>query len=150
MNTRYGKQVHFDLCNATGVTNQFFGEVRVGVVMGLAQRLPDCSALDDGPFGSDLGTLGGGVLGGEGGGAPEESFILPSGLASEVVQPTAAAIASDAIVSNAYVFKIAGPASGVSSASTPTTSAASGNGAGVPTQEYVVDESNEDDSCEEL
>lgn len=149
MNTRYGKQVHFDLCNATGVTNQFFGQVAAGVVMGLAQRLPDCSALDDGLFGSDLGTLGGGVLDGEGGGAPEVSLILPSGLASEVVPPTAAPIVSDA-------FRIAGPASAgstgvvASSGSVPTSSAASGNGAGVPTYEYVVDGSNEDDSCEEL
>ena len=143
MNTRYGKQAHFDLCNATGVTNQFFGQIAAGVVMGLAQRLPDCSALDDGPFGSDLGTLGGGVLDGEGGGAPKVSFILPSKLASEVVPPTAAPIVSDA-------FKIAGPASAVSSGGIPTSSAASGNGAGVLTNEYVVDESNEDDACEEL
>ncbi len=125
--------------------------------MGLAQRLPDCSALDDGPFGSNLGTLGGGVLDGEGGGAPKETFILAPGLASEVVPPTAAPIVSDA-------FQIARPASVVSSTvvassgssamgsggSVPTGSAASGNGAGVPTNEYVVDESNEDDYCEEL
>ena len=143
VNTRYGKQVHFDLCNATGVTNQFFGQIAAGVVMGLAQRLPDCSALDDGPFGSDLGTLGGGVLDGEGGGAPKVSFILPSKLASEIVPPTAAPIVSDA-------FKIAGPASAVSSGGIPTSSAASGNGAGVLTNEYVVDEGNEDDACEEL
>ena len=145
VNTRYGKQVHFDLCNATGVTKQFFGSVEVGVVMGLAQRLPDCSALDNGPFGSELGTLGGGVLDGEG---PEVSFILPSGLASEVVSPTGAPIVSDA-------FEIARPASVVSSgvvassAGVPTSSAASGTGAGVPTYEFVVDGSNDDDSCEE-
>lgn len=107
--------------------------------MGLAQRLPDCSALDDGPFGSHLGTLGGGVLGGEGGGAPKESFIFPSGLEVEVGSPT-----------GAPMFQLARPASVVSSGSFPTSSAASGNGAGVPTNEYVVDESNEDDYCEEL
>ena len=114
--------------------------------MGLAQRLPDCSALDDGPFGSQLGTLGGGVLDGEGGGAPEESFILPSGLKIENGSPTAV---TDA-------FQIATPASVVSSGSVassgsiPTSSAASGSGAGVPTHEYLVDESGEDDYCEEL
>jgi len=64
------------------------------------------------------------------------------------VPPTAAPIVSDA-------FKIAGPKSVVSSGvvassgSVPTSSAVSGNGAGVPTHEYVFDESNEDDSCEE-
>ena len=143
VNTRYGKQVHFDLCNATGVTGQFFGEVAVGVVMGLAQRLEDCSALDDGAFGSELGTLGGGVLDGEG-----ETIILPSKLASEVVAPTGAPIVSDA-------FRIAGPKSVVSSgvvassASVPISSAASANGGGVPTYEYVVDGNNEDDSCED-
>lgn len=139
MNTRYGKQVHFDLCNATGVTEQFFGEVEVGVVMGLAQRLPDCSKLDDGPFGSQLGTLGGGVLEGEGGGAPKESFDFPSGLHVEMGSPT-----------GAPAFQLAGPASVASSGSIPTSSAAAGSGAGVPTNEFVVDESNEDDYCEEL
>ncbi|KAK4694691.1 hypothetical protein P7C71_g2935, partial [Lecanoromycetidae sp. Uapishka_2] len=61
VNTKYGKDVHFDLCNATGVTNQFFGQIGAGVAIGYAQQLPDCSALDDGPFGSELGTLNGGA-----------------------------------------------------------------------------------------
>ena len=115
--------------------------------MGLAQRLPDCSGLDDGPFGSHLGTLGGGVLNGEGGGAPEESFVLPSGLKIENGKPTGVLDA----------FQIATPKSVVGSGSvassggsTPTSSAASGYGAGVPTYEYLVDESGEDDYCEEL
>ncbi|MCJ1456640.1 ADAM metallopeptidase with thrombospondin type 1, motif [Mycoblastus sanguinarius] len=65
LNTGYGKQVHFDLCNVTGVTEQFFGAIGPGVILGLAQMLPDCSALDDGPFGSNLGTLGGATGGTE-------------------------------------------------------------------------------------
>ena len=97
------------------------------------------------------------MLDGEGGGAPKDTFILAPGLASKVVPPTAVPIVSDA-------FQLARPASVVGSSvaassgsgamasggSIPTSSAASGNGAGVPTNEYVVDESNEDDNCEEL
>lgn len=56
-NTGYDKQVHFDLCNASGVTNQFFGEIGIGVALGLAQQV-DCSQLDNGAFGSGMGDLG--------------------------------------------------------------------------------------------
>jgi len=52
--------VHFDLCNSSGVTNQFFGQIGAGVAIGYAHQLSDCSALDNGPFGSKLGTLKGG------------------------------------------------------------------------------------------
>jgi len=57
LNTGYDKQVHFDLCNASGVTNQFFGQIGIGVATGLAQQV-DCSELDNGPFGSGIGDLG--------------------------------------------------------------------------------------------
>lgn len=63
LNTGYGKQAHFDLCEDSGVSAQFFGEIGVGVVMGLAQLLPDCSALDNGPYGSGLGKLDGSSAG---------------------------------------------------------------------------------------
>ena len=59
VNTGYGKEVHVDLCASSGVTEQFFGAVGPGVLTGLAQLLPDCSALDDGPYGSGLGSLDG-------------------------------------------------------------------------------------------
>lgn len=59
VNTGYGKEVHIDLCAGSGVTEQFFGAVGPGVLTGLAQLLPDCSALDNGPFGSGLGSLDG-------------------------------------------------------------------------------------------
>ncbi|KAL8873661.1 MAG: hypothetical protein Q9174_000915 [Haloplaca sp. 1 TL-2023] len=50
----YDAPVHFDLCAATGVAQQFFGESGPGVLMGLAQYSPDCAGLDDGAFGSTL------------------------------------------------------------------------------------------------
>jgi hypothetical protein len=56
-------RVHFDLCNATGVTDQFFGEMGASVVLGSARRLDDCSQLGNRPFGSRIGTLGGGEEG---------------------------------------------------------------------------------------
>lgn len=59
VNTGYGKEVHIDLCAGSGVTEQFFGAVGPGVLTGLAQLLPDCSALDNGPYGSGLGSLDG-------------------------------------------------------------------------------------------
>lgn len=73
VNTLYKKDVHFDLCNATGVTNQFFGQIGAGVAIGYAQQLPDCSALDDGPFGSQLGTLDGGAA--NAGGVPASGAL---------------------------------------------------------------------------
>lgn len=60
LNTGYDKQVHFDLCNASGVTDQFFGQVGIGVATGLAQQV-DCSELDNGAFGSGLGDIGSNV-----------------------------------------------------------------------------------------
>ena len=60
LNTGYDKQVHFDLCNQSGVTKQFFGQVGIGVLVGLAQQV-DCSVLNDGPFGSNLGPITGGA-----------------------------------------------------------------------------------------
>ena len=146
VNTRYGKQVHFDLCNATGVTNQFFGQIAAGVVMGLAQRLDDCSALDDGPFGSKLGTLGGGA----------ESFSL-TGLASGVKVVLDASgtpnvggafqIATSAVSSSATTSS--GPIAGTVPLSSGSVVPASGADS---TKEDVVDEDDDDDDdyCEEL
>lgn len=85
VNTLYKKDVHFDLCNATGVTHQFFGQIGAGVAIGYAQQLPDCSALDDGPFGSQLGTLDGGAA--NAGGVPT-SGALP-GIALGALPSTA-------------------------------------------------------------
>jgi len=73
LNTKYNKDVHFDLCNATGVTNQFFGQIGAGVATGYAQQLPDCSALDNGRFGSKLGTLNGGAA--DAGGVPASGAL---------------------------------------------------------------------------
>ena len=56
LNTGYQKLVHFDLCNASGVTTQFFGEIGIGVATGLAEQV-DCSELENGPFGSGLGPI---------------------------------------------------------------------------------------------
>ncbi len=53
-------QVHFDLCNSSGVTDQFFGQIGIGVATGLAQQV-DCSQLDSGPYGSGLGDIGSNV-----------------------------------------------------------------------------------------
>lgn len=60
LNTGYDKQVHFDLCNASGVTDQFFGQIGIGVATGLAQQV-DCSELDNGAYGSGLGDIGSNV-----------------------------------------------------------------------------------------
>ena len=56
LNTGYQKLVHFDLCNASGVTNQFFGQIGIGVATGLAEQV-DCSELTNGPYGSGLGNI---------------------------------------------------------------------------------------------
>ncbi|KAL6717437.1 hypothetical protein ACLMJK_005352 [Lecanora helva] len=56
LNTGYGKQVHFDLCDQSGVTKQFFGQINAGVALGLAQQV-DCSVLNYGTFGSKMGKL---------------------------------------------------------------------------------------------
>ena len=56
LNTGYQKLVHFDLCNASGVTNQFFGQIGIGVATGLAEQV-DCSELTNGPYGSGLGPI---------------------------------------------------------------------------------------------
>lgn len=59
LNTGYQKQVHFDLCNSSGVTNQFFGEIGIGVATGLAEQV-DCAELTNGPFGSNISPIHGG------------------------------------------------------------------------------------------
>ena len=56
LNTGYGKQVHFDLCDQSGVTKQFFGDIGMGVALGSAQQV-ECSVLNDGTFGSKLGKV---------------------------------------------------------------------------------------------
>lgn len=39
-NKRYGKEVDFDLCTATGVANVFFGDIdELGQSLGLAQQV---------------------------------------------------------------------------------------------------------------
>jgi len=60
LNTGYDMQVHFDLCNSSGVTDQFFGQIGIGVATGLAQQV-DCSQLENGPYGSGLGDIGSNV-----------------------------------------------------------------------------------------
>ena len=62
LNTGYGKQVHFDLCDQSGVTKQFFGQISAGVALGLAQQV-ECNVLNYGTFGSKMGKL---VQGGSG------------------------------------------------------------------------------------
>lgn len=52
-----GMQVHFDLCGDNGLVDQFFGpgggtKGQAGQLTGTAKRLPDCSGLTAGPFGS--------------------------------------------------------------------------------------------------
>ncbi|KAL2056963.1 hypothetical protein ABVK25_002702 [Lepraria finkii] len=135
VNTRYGKQVHFDLCNATGVTNQFFGQIAAGVVMGLAQRLDDCSALDDGPFGSKLGTLG----------ASGVKVVLDASGTPNV--GGAFQIATSAASSSATTSS--GPVTGTVPLSSGSVVPASGADS---TKEDVVDEDDDDDDdyCEEL
>ena len=66
LNTGYGKQVHFDLCDQSGVTKQFFGEIEAGVALGLAQQV-ECTTLNYGKFGSKLGKLQQGGSGSSGG-----------------------------------------------------------------------------------
>ncbi|KAI4231177.1 MAG: hypothetical protein L6R40_007822 [Gallowayella cf. fulva] len=52
---KYDGQVHFDLCQATGVSAAFFGAtnggLNAGVAIGAAQYNPDCTGLEDGNFG---------------------------------------------------------------------------------------------------
>ncbi|KAL8722870.1 MAG: hypothetical protein Q9225_000703 [Loekoesia sp. 1 TL-2023] len=51
----FDAKVHFDLCQATGVAQAFFGQIRTGVAIGAAQYNPDCSGLTDGQFGASTG-----------------------------------------------------------------------------------------------
>ena len=51
----FNAYVHFDLCEATGVAQAFFGQIGTGVAIGAAQYNPDCSGLMDGQFGASLG-----------------------------------------------------------------------------------------------
>ncbi|KAL8940804.1 MAG: hypothetical protein Q9216_002630 [Gyalolechia sp. 2 TL-2023] len=48
-------EVHFDLCQATGVAQAFFGQIGSGVAIGAAQYNADCSGLTDGEFGGSRG-----------------------------------------------------------------------------------------------
>ncbi|KAI4176941.1 MAG: hypothetical protein LQ343_000798 [Gyalolechia ehrenbergii] len=48
-------EVHFDLCQATGVAQAFFGQIESGVAIGAAQYNPVCSGLTDGEFGGSRG-----------------------------------------------------------------------------------------------
>ena len=57
LNTGYGKQVHFDLCDQSGVTEQFFGAIGKGVALGTAQQV-ECSYLNDGEYGTKMGKVG--------------------------------------------------------------------------------------------
>ncbi len=52
----FNGQVHFDLCEATGVAQAFFGQIGTGVAIGAAQYNPDCSGFTDGQFGASTGT----------------------------------------------------------------------------------------------
>lgn len=152
VNTRYGKQVHFDLCNATGVTNQFFGQIAAGVVMGLAQRLDDCSALDDGPFGSKLGTLGGGAeslsLMGQASGVKVVLDASGTPNVGGAFQIATSAVSSSATTSNSATTS-SGPVTGIVPLSSGSVVPASGADS---TKEDVVDEDDDDDDdyCEEL
>lgn len=51
----FNAQVHFDLCEATGVAKAFFGQIGTGVAIGAAQYNPGCSGLTDGQFGGSTG-----------------------------------------------------------------------------------------------
>lgn len=160
VNTKYGKEVHFDLCNATGVTNQFFGQIGAGVAIGYAQQLPDCSALDKGPFGSKLGALKGGqehvvfvgpqsttmaVVASSSSAAP-----LSSSTGSDAVGGTvAASLSSSTAVQSSTLVAVASVsalANGSSASPGPSPSAlASGSASG-----HDVDEQDEQDDCDEL
>ena len=80
---KYNAQVHFDLCQATGVAQAFFGEVESGVAIGAAQFNPGCIGLEDMEFGlTKVKKLvmpfasgeGGGVVGGNGAGGAKGVF----------------------------------------------------------------------------
>ncbi|KAL8835240.1 MAG: hypothetical protein Q9170_003402 [Blastenia crenularia] len=51
----FNAHVHFDLCEATGVAQAFFGQIGAGVAIGAAQYNPGCSGLTDGQFGASTG-----------------------------------------------------------------------------------------------
>ena len=56
-NNQYGQRMHFDLCSVTGGAQAFFGQIPPGVLLGVAQWLPDCAGWDDGQFGASQGSL---------------------------------------------------------------------------------------------
>ncbi|KAL2046842.1 hypothetical protein N7G274_000860 [Stereocaulon virgatum] len=151
VNTRYGKQVHFDLCNATGVTDQFFGEVGAGVVMGLARRLDDCSQLKNGPFGSRIGTLGVGREGlsltGQASGIQVVPGASGTGSVGGAFQVATAAASSSVIASSSAVNGIIPVSSGRIA---PGNGSLAGNADVASTNEYAVDGDSDDDYCGEL
>ena len=157
LNTKYGKQVHFDLCNSTGVTDQFFGQIGAGVVVGFAQQLADCSALDSGAFGSKFGTLGGGMA--NAGGVPESFSFTGKAGGVEVVpdasgtpnvgdafQVSTAAVSSSAMASSSSVI---GAIPSLSGSAAPASGTMVGGAGADSTREDMVDK-EEGDSCEEL
>ncbi|KAL9640001.1 MAG: hypothetical protein Q9164_000579 [Protoblastenia rupestris] len=58
-NTRYQKELHFDLCTVSGVAEKFFGDIeKFGVLLGVARQV-DCKELTNGEYGSGLGMVDG-------------------------------------------------------------------------------------------
>lgn len=53
----YQMQLHFDLCQQTGVAKAFFGDIPEGVLLGVAEFDPTCAGLHDGKFGASQGPL---------------------------------------------------------------------------------------------
>ena len=87
-NTLYQKELHFDLCTVSGAADQFFGNINLfGVLLGLARQV-DCAELNNGPFGSGLGSLDGSAptIGGENGTA-EGGGGAGGGAGVELSQP---------------------------------------------------------------
>ena len=127
LNTGYGKQVHFDLCDQSGVTKQFFGEISAGVALGLAQQV-ECNVLNYGKFGSKMGKLemGGGtgtsdlhVDGGQldsnelsGGSAGTSSSLSAVGSGQSPSTPVAASQPSTTLATMAGSASPAGPGTG--------------------------------------
>ena len=139
LNTGYGKQVHFDLCDQSGVTKQFFGQIGMGVAIGLAQQV-ECGVLNDGTYGSKLGKISAGksnpvvdsVLNQAAGGQLDSNAIGSSGSGSSSSSSTGGTSTSSTPVAAAQ----------------PSTTLATVASSSSPSSPAVAGDQDEQDDCE--
>ena len=138
-NTGYHKQVHFDLCDQSGVTKQFFGEIEAGVALGLAQQV-ECHMLNYGTFGSKMGKIeeasGSGSSGIHISGGQLDSNSLPAG--------------GEGTTSSSSAMGGAQSPSTSAAVAQPSTTLATVVGGSSPNPSPAADGEDEQDECDEL